>query len=174
MDFAIVMPILLVRNVLNVMQSIMDFQIVKVGYSNCNYLSHIWIFLLNHFFQLLECTCNLLGADDNDCNTLNGHCYCKTEYITGNNCEQCIDGYFSFPNCEGITFSQSKYINLIKKYLESEMNVWYLIYGIYLYDRMLVWRWRLNKDHLRQWHWTLFLPTKCWGKQMWLMFCWFL
>ena len=115
MDFALAKKTLLVRNAPIVILSIMDFQIVKVGYNN-NYLSYINPFAESILLlKLLECTCNLLGSEDNKCNVESGHCYCKEKFINGHNCEKCIDGYFSFPNCQGIIFPQSNYINLIKR-----------------------------------------------------------
>ena len=45
--------------------------------------------------------CNPNGSENNDCNVLTGHCECKTNFIGGVNCDECVEGYFGFPNCQG-------------------------------------------------------------------------
>ena len=40
---------------------------------------------------------------DSSCNN-NGTCACKDNY-GGNKCDSCIEGFFGFPNCQGISHS---------------------------------------------------------------------
>ena len=48
------------------------------------------------------CTCDLLGATNNFCDPNTGHCLCNSNYISGNNCEYCLEGFYGHPNCEGL------------------------------------------------------------------------
>ena len=51
--------------------------------------------------------CNPEGSENNLCNVDTGHCYCKRS-IEGDNCDQCIEGYFGFPTCQGNFHQPSK------------------------------------------------------------------
>ena len=47
------------------------------------------------------CDCNTLGSSNSLCDS-KGVCTCK-ENISGDKCNECKNGYFGFPNCEGKT-----------------------------------------------------------------------
>ena len=56
------------------------------------------------------CTCDILGATNNFCDPHTGHCLCNSNYISGNDCEYCLEGYYGHPNCEGlVNFFYYKY-----------------------------------------------------------------
>ena len=46
------------------------------------------------------CNCNLDGSEFKQCNN-DGLCTCKPNVI-GDQCDRCIEDYFTFPNCSGI------------------------------------------------------------------------
>ena len=51
------------------------------------------------FLWLLDCECNVFGTinGSKDCDQQTGNCFCKS-FIQGVKCDECRDGYFSFPN----------------------------------------------------------------------------
>ena len=55
-------------------------------------------YLFNGVF--VECNCNSEGSKDMSCDGIYGHCICKPN-IFGHNCEQCLDGFYEFPKCQG-------------------------------------------------------------------------
>ena len=51
------------------------------------------------------------GSEDTSCDVETGQCICQSETITGLQCDKCMDGYYGFPNCEGIVLLISAYNN---------------------------------------------------------------
>lgn len=49
-----------------------------------------------YLFIYLACSCNPEHSDG--CEEGSGHCHCKVNFH-GENCEQCAEGYYSFPFC---------------------------------------------------------------------------
>ena len=49
----------------------------------------------------LGCECTGVGAMNDICNPATGQCQCTANYAA-RQCEECRDGFFSYPNCEGI------------------------------------------------------------------------
>lgn len=47
---------------------------------------------------IVDCDCDLDGAEDNDCQHETGQCHCKLN-ITGKKCDKCEDGHWNFPDC---------------------------------------------------------------------------
>ena len=65
--------------------------------------------LFNHFFS--ECHCNDEGSVNHICKKKDdagqgdvGQCTCKSDLITGRQCDKSIDGYWGFPNPKGEYF----------------------------------------------------------------------
>ena len=54
--------------------------------------------ILNLFFCLPACDCNVIGSVDNYCEVYTGQCRCKFNYGS-RNCSECANGYFNFPDC---------------------------------------------------------------------------
>ena len=44
---------------------------------------------------LLECNCHPQGSANNTCNNQTGECFCKNEYVTGDKCDECVEGTFN-------------------------------------------------------------------------------
>ena len=53
----------------------------------------------NFFFK--DCGCDQEGSHSLDCEQDTGKCFCKAN-IVGDNCDQCSEGYFNHPHCQGI------------------------------------------------------------------------
>ena len=47
------------------------------------------------------CTCDIHGSTNNFCDPYTGHCLCNSNFISGNDCDDCLEGYYGHPNCEG-------------------------------------------------------------------------
>lgn len=45
------------------------------------------------------CECNPVGSLDDACNRATGQCSCGPNY-GDRQCDQCRDGFFSYPTCE--------------------------------------------------------------------------
>ena len=59
----------------------------------------------------LACECNAIGINSETCDAETGQCDCKTNYGQ-RQCDQCSDGYYSFPTCYGNNhFESAKYIS---------------------------------------------------------------
>ena len=58
----------------------------------------------NKFINYLACECNEHGAENDFCDD-NGKCTCKEHYGT-EKCDECVDGYFGFPNCQTCTCNE--------------------------------------------------------------------
>ena len=54
-------------------------------------------------YQAPECNCNVDGSVDSKCDPETGKCECKC-FVGGINCDTCLRGYHSFPNCTGNFF----------------------------------------------------------------------
>ena len=52
------------------------------------------------WITISACACNEHGSVDDFCNE-NGVCSCKENY-GGEKCDQCVEGFFGFPECQGI------------------------------------------------------------------------
>ena len=50
-------------------------------------------------FQILACNCDVQGSIDVSCDD-NGKCNCKVNFA-GDKCNECADGYFDYPTCQG-------------------------------------------------------------------------
>ena len=85
---------------------------VKCGFCSDEYymanndcIGKIKISLLNYQFQFFskfeECGCNQEGSHSLTCQQDTGKCFCKPN-IVGDNCDQCYEGYFNHPHCQGI------------------------------------------------------------------------
>ena len=48
----------------------------------------------------LGCNCNSKGSNGTKCDNETGHCSCLLN-ISGNKCDQCVKGFYGFPNCQG-------------------------------------------------------------------------
>ena len=58
------------------------------------------------------CACDLLGSTDNFCDPHTGHCLCNSNFISGNYCEDCLEGYYGHPNCEGLVILKRRKNNI--------------------------------------------------------------
>ena len=63
-------------------------------------LSNYYIQPISNQFSNSECDCNPDGSVDQNCEDANGKCTCK-EHIVGDKCDQCVAGFFGFPQCQG-------------------------------------------------------------------------
>lgn len=54
---------------------------------------------MNKKFIYLACNCDPTGSKNDLCDSKSGQCVCHHGY-TGHKCNQCKQGYFSFPNCK--------------------------------------------------------------------------
>ena len=61
------------------------------------------------YVEYIDCNCNLNGSENNICNKITGKCTCQNEFICGQNCDQCCDGYYAHPNCQCEYFNNSIY-----------------------------------------------------------------
>ena len=52
-------------------------------------------------FFFKDCGCDQEGSHSLDCEQDTGKCFCKAN-IVGDNCDQCLEGYFNHPHCQGI------------------------------------------------------------------------
>ena len=48
---------------------------------------------------MLECTCNLEGKENDNCDADTGKCTCKSAAITGHECDTCDVNHYGFPAC---------------------------------------------------------------------------
>ena len=60
---------------------------------------------------ILGCNCKMEGSKSSICDKSTGQCDCKTDLIDGLVCEKCKDGYFKWPNCEGMSFFKVFFLN---------------------------------------------------------------
>ena len=95
-EFAHVLPMSLVINVMHVQLVGMVSQPVKV--------SCIIKLSLNHFLLSLkmssECLCDVDGSVDNSCTDDGGVCTCIAN-VSGDKCDVCTTGWYGFPTCQG-------------------------------------------------------------------------
>ena len=54
--------------------------------------------------MLLGCMCKMEGSKSSICDKKTGQCVCKDDLIDGLYCQKCKDGYFKYPECEGMSF----------------------------------------------------------------------
>ena len=60
----------------------------------------------------LACLCNNEGSLNNTiCDVKTGQCRCKNDLISGQQCNRCVEGYYNFPQCKGISFQIFLYTN---------------------------------------------------------------
>ena len=50
----------------------------------------------------LECNCHPQGSANNTCNNQTGECFCKNEYVTGDKCDECVEGIFNCLSPNGL------------------------------------------------------------------------
>jgi laminin alpha 3/5 len=70
------------------------------GYPNCKcmyYIRNLCVAMVNSF--CLVCLASETCSGHGSCNS-QGNCNCKAGY-KGENCDQCADNYFGYPNCVG-------------------------------------------------------------------------
>ena len=60
--------------------------------------------------NIVACNCNEFGANDSSCNN-NGTCACKDNY-GGDKCDYCKEGFFGFPNCQGMQYDICQTLNI--------------------------------------------------------------
>lgn len=46
----------------------------------------------------IDCNCDIQGTQGEICGKLSGHCLCKEGY-GGPRCDQCLPGYYNYPDC---------------------------------------------------------------------------
>ena len=63
-----------------------------------------------------DCDCNQEGSKGDTCDNENGQCSCELN-ISGKKCDQCVDGLYGFPKCQGrflvSIFLKQTYFHLI-------------------------------------------------------------
>ena len=63
---------------------------MKIFFSVCG---RFWFWDIDQF--ILECNCHPQGSANNTCNNQTGECFCKNEYVTGDKCDECVEGTFN-------------------------------------------------------------------------------
>lgn len=51
-----------------------------------------------YYLYYLDCNCDARGTKQGICDKSDGVCLCKEGY-GGSRCDQCINGYYGYPNC---------------------------------------------------------------------------
>ena len=81
---------------MNAMKNSLDTQIVKVSVK--------WNLQIEHknyvFLLFVACSCDANGSNGDTCDNDSGNCSCKLN-ISGKKCDQCVDGLYGFPKCQG-------------------------------------------------------------------------
>jgi len=81
--------------------------IQNANVSDTHFLKLIFVILVilekdkKHLFWILVCDCNSQGSIGVSCDN-EGKCKCKPNF-TGTRCDQCKEGLYNFPICEGKT-----------------------------------------------------------------------
>lgn len=52
-----------------------------------------------YYLYYLDCNCDARGTKQGICDKNDGVCLCKEGY-GGSRCDQCINGYYGYPNCK--------------------------------------------------------------------------
>ena len=80
------------------------------GFPNCRgkKIKYFFSQMKWHIFQKIykkipDCQCNMDGSVDNVCDVIDGKCTCK-EHVAGHNCDKSEDGWWNFPNPEGMIY----------------------------------------------------------------------
>ena len=103
MESVLVKKTLEATNVRSVSKDSSSTRIVLVKFEKWR---QVWYFKIHHVPCISECKCSEDGAVDSSCNDA-GMCTCKSQ-ISGDKCDKCLPGHYSFPTC------QSKYrINVV-------------------------------------------------------------
>lgn len=55
--------------------------------------------IISYLFIILDCNCDIKGTVEGICDKKNGICLCREGY-TGDHCDQCIAGYYGYPDCK--------------------------------------------------------------------------
>ena len=97
---------------------ILDTNVLKSAYyttSNVDFNTLVSSITNKHsyfkiLFWIIACNCNEFGAMDSSCNN-NGICACMDNY-GGHKCDSCIEGFFGFPNCQGMQYDICQTLNI--------------------------------------------------------------
>ena len=109
MEPVFVKKTLMVQDVANAQMVDMIFHYAKVNsHEEIHQLSDTHTYINDIVTIVLDCNCHRNGSLSSTCNQ-SGQCHCNHQF-DGDKCEECSNGYFDFPFCNGRSYSINSFI----------------------------------------------------------------